>query len=124
MATNRLTGQIGEQRAQDFLISKNFTIRATNVSSRWGELDIIAQKDNKIHFVEVKSRISMRQGKGYEAVRIPKLSHSKRAIQFYIQVNNLQKHKFQLDVISIQLDREHNVLDLKYYEDLLIQGIY
>lgn len=121
---NRLTGKIGEQRAQDFLISKSFTIRETNVSSRWGELDIIAQKGNKIHFVEVKARISVRQGKPYEAVGISKLLHLKRAIQFYIQINKLQKHKFQLDVISIQLDRDHNVLDLRYYENVDIKNIY
>ncbi len=124
MRSNRLTGKIGEQRAQDFLISKNFIIRETNVSSRWGELDIVAQKDNKIHFVEVKSRISVRQGMPYEAVRIPKITHLKRSIQFYIQSNNLQKYKFQLDVISIQLDKDHNVLDLRYYENLAVIGIF
>ncbi len=124
MAQNRLTGRIGEQRAQDYLVSRNFTIRETNVSSRWGELDIIAAKANKIHFVEVKTRISVRQGMPYEAVRIPKLSHLKRSIQFYIQINKLQKFKFQLDVISIQLDHNHNVLDLRYYENVEINGVY
>lgn len=124
MSQNRLTGQIGEQRAQDYLISHNFTIRETNVSCRWGELDIIAQKGNKIHFVEVKSRISVRQGMPYEAVGLSKLLHLKRAIQFYIQINKLHNFKFQLDVISIQLDKYCNVLDLRYYENIEVKTQY
>lgn len=124
MSSNRLTGKIGEQRAQDYLISRNFTIRETNVYSKWGELDIIAQKGNKIHFVEVKSRISVRQGMPYEAVSIAKLSHLKRSIQYYIQTNKLQKFKLQLDVISIQLDRDCNVLDLRYYENVAVDRFY
>ena len=124
MPQNRLTGQIGEQRATDYLIRHNFTIRETNVFSKWGELDIIAEKNNKIHFVEVKTRISVRQGMPYEAVRIPKLLHLQRAIQFYIQRNKLQKYKFQLDVISIQLDHGHNVIDLRYYENVEVNNWY
>ena len=39
-------------------------------------------------------------------------------IQYYIQINKLQKYKFQLVVISVQLDRDFNLLDLRYYENL------
>ena len=117
-------GAVGEQYATEHLINTGFTIRDRNAHSRWGEIDIIAEKKGKIHFIEVKSRIHLRQGMPYEAVRIPKLSHLMRAIQHYILVNHLHRAKLQLDVISIILSKELDLLDLKVYENVHVDRFY
>ena len=52
---SRAVGDIGEQRAVEYLQSQGFTMVDRNVSSRFGEIDIIVMKDEVLHFVEVKS---------------------------------------------------------------------
>jgi putative endonuclease len=117
-------GAAGEQYATEYLINRGFIIRERNATSRWGEIDIIVEKEHKIYFIEVKSRIHLKQGMPYEAVRIPKLAHLMRAIQHYILVNHLHKAKFQLDVISILLNKELELLDLKVYENVSVDRFY
>jgi len=48
-------GRYGEKVAAVYLKRKGFRIVATNVARSTGEIDVIAQKGNTLHFVEVKS---------------------------------------------------------------------
>lgn len=43
-------GLWGENKAVEFLKAKNYTILARNYHSRFGEIDIIARKQNTIIF--------------------------------------------------------------------------
>ncbi len=52
---NTIKGRIGEQIACEYLVKRGFIIKDRNYRKRWGEIDIIATKDSKIHFIEVKS---------------------------------------------------------------------
>ena len=49
------TGEIGENVAVKFLMKHGFAILDRNYTKKWGEIDIVAEKDSKLHFVEVKS---------------------------------------------------------------------
>ena len=49
------TGEIGENIAVKFLVKQGFSILDRNYTKKWGELDIVAKKDNKLYFIEVKS---------------------------------------------------------------------
>ncbi len=55
MAEHNEIGKIGEGLARTFLMKQGFIILDTNYRILQGELDIVAKKDNKLHFVEVKS---------------------------------------------------------------------
>ncbi len=57
---SRAKGNLAEEKACDFLYEKGFEIVERNFYSRFGEIDIIATKDEVFHFVEVKS------GENYE----------------------------------------------------------
>ena len=46
------TGEIGENVASKFLVKRGFTILERNYTKKWGEIDIVAQKDNKIYFIK------------------------------------------------------------------------
>ena len=47
-------GRIGEQIAAEFLESKGFKVLERNYRKPWGEIDIIAEKDKTVRFVEGK----------------------------------------------------------------------
>lgn len=53
---NRRRGNLGEDFAADYLEKEGYTILERNYATKLGEIDIIAQKDNFIAFVEVKAR--------------------------------------------------------------------
>lgn len=55
MAEHNEIGKIGEKIAQTFLVKHGFSLVTTNFSTKYGEIDIIAKKDNSVRFIEVKS---------------------------------------------------------------------
>ena len=56
MAQHNELGKIGEQIAVDFLIKKGYTIKERNWHFKKAEIDIIAQLENILIAVEVKTR--------------------------------------------------------------------
>ncbi len=51
----QIVGKIGEDCACKYLQKLGYKIVDRNYLKKWGEIDIVAQKDKKLHFVEVKS---------------------------------------------------------------------
>lgn len=113
-------GKIGEDFACDYLLHEGHTLLARNFTTHWGEIDLIVEKDEKIVFVEVKTKIGDKKGKPYEAVNYKKLQSLKRPIQFYLSENNLLKRKCDLIVIGIILNKNEEVEELKVYDDIKI----
>lgn len=91
-------GYGGEDRACEFLSKNNYVIIDRNFHSRFGEIDIVALKDNVLHFIEVKTT-----HKNYEAeYRVTKSKIQKiiKTIDFYFFKNPLDI-EFQIDAIII-----------------------
>lgn len=73
------TGRKAEKAAATYLEMRGFKIIERNWRRPRCEIDIIAQKDGVIHFVEVKYRASDGQGGGLEAITPSKLKQMQRA---------------------------------------------
>ena len=54
MLTNKQKWYLFEKRVEDFLKSKWYSIITKNFTIRWWEVDLIAEKNGIIHFIEVK----------------------------------------------------------------------
>ena len=54
-SVSQKTGEMGENIAVRFLMKQGYSILGRNYTKKWGEIDIIAEKERKLHFVEVKS---------------------------------------------------------------------
>jgi len=89
---SRAKGNIAEERASLFLEKEGFVIVERNFYSRFGEIDIIATKENVLHFVEVKS------GQNYE-LAIQNITPSK--IKKLIKTANVYMKKSALDVTFV-----------------------
>ena len=81
------TGRNAEAAAADYILSDGFKILAKNWRTRWCEIDVIAQKDKIIHFIEVKYRISDSHGSGFEYITPRKLNQIKFAARFWTAQN-------------------------------------
>ena len=116
MRDNILVGKTGEQFAEDLLLKKEYKIIGKNVRTWFGEIDIIAQKLNCYYFIEVKTRIGDLKGKPYENITRSKKGHMLRSAQSYILENKLARFKHSLDVISIILDNNLQIVEIHHYQ--------
>lgn len=115
---SKKTGDLGEKTAIDYLTKKGFTIIDRNFRSRLGEIDLIAQKNNKIHFVEVKTRIGLRKGYPHEAVNSSKIKRIEKLLELYLQTKKLSNSQLSLDVVSIVLKPDKSVENISFYESI------
>lgn len=96
-----IVGKKGEILAEKYLIKNNYKILEVNYSTKIGEIDIIAKKDDVIVFVEVKLRNSTKFGFPREAVTPTKQRHIIRVATSYLQKKSLLESKVRFDVIEI-----------------------
>ena len=99
---NYLFGFSAEDRAVSWLEENKFKIIARNFHSRFGEIDIIASKDEILHFIEVKAT----SGDYCAASRVTpaKMSKILKAIDYYILTNEICDD-WQIDLIEIYPQR-------------------
>jgi len=112
------TGKYGEDVACDFLTNKGYKVCARNVYFKGGEIDIIAEKNNKLIFVEVKTRTSDIKGKPYESVTPHKLRHIMHAIEWYIHTHKLSHQKAQIDILSIECGAKGTAPKILHIENI------
>ena len=103
------TGQWGETQALQYLRKKGYAIVATNYRKRFGEIDIIATKDDVMVFIEVKCRRGQSFGSPLEAVDFRKQQRISRVAMEYIQAQQAGECNARFDVIAVELlpGKEH-----------------
>lgn len=99
---NQETGKIGEDIAAEYLISKGFKIIARNWRFKHYEVDIIASKNNLLHFIEVKTRNTLNYGYPEESISREKMKHLKNAAAAF-QFQHSKWKYIQFDALAIQL---------------------
>lgn len=100
-----------EDRAASYLLNSGFKIIERNFRSKYGEIDIIARKDDVLHFVEVKATSG-----DYEAIyRISKSKILKmiKTINYFILKSGLDLG-FEIDVICIEKDQIHFIQNVSF----------
>ena len=97
------TREIGskyEDKSVEILIKNSYKVLERNYQNKYGEIDIIAQKDDEIVFIEVKYRKTNKFGYGYEAVGRKKLFKIVKLAQLYMQSKKYEKYKMRFDCMS------------------------
>lgn len=116
MARHISVGKLGERLAKEYLERSGFTILHQNWQHRHWEIDIIATRADVLHFVEVKTRRSLRFGYPEADVTRKKLRYIIKAAEEY-QFQNPGQVRIQFDVLSIILHDEDE-------EYLFIEDVY
>lgn len=94
---SRAVGDAAEAKAVAFLRAEGFRVVDRNVSSRFGEIDIIALKEETLHIVEVKSAPTYEQA-----------------------VYNLTPSKLEKILKTVQTYMKRHALDMDYVLDAVI----
>ena len=102
MAAHNELGKKGEDLAASWLPTQGFDILNRNWYSAPYELDIIAKKNNIIHFIEVKTSNSKEFGYPEERVSRYKLKKMMEGATLWLYQNSITSEtRIQYDVLSI-----------------------
>lgn len=114
----KYTGDIWEILAIEYLQKKGYHIRDTNFKfGRFGEIDIIAEKEKRVFFVEVKYRSHLAYGFPEEAIIPAKLHKCLRTMQYYCIKHKISLQNIQFDVITfLKQQNSHRVTHYKNIE--------
>lgn len=108
--TTKELGDLGEQKALQFLVKKGLKILATNYRFHRNEVDIIYEFPGKIVFVEVKTRQTAEIGPPWKAVTRTKQNQIIKCAHHYIVSKDLDVEA-QFDIISIVHNRHGTFIE-------------
>ena len=105
-------GELGEEIAVKFLVKQGFKILDRNYTRKWGEIDIVAEKDKKLYFIEVKSvsreNVTHETPDSYRAednMHPWKMKRMARTIQTYLLHKNIDEDvEWQCDLLVVYID--------------------
>jgi len=130
-------GEIGENIAKMFLVKHGFSILDRNYTKKWGEIDIVAEKKDKLYFVEVKSvsRETLNtfipksyndsderyQHRPEDNMHPWKLKRLSRTIQTYLLSEKVPDEKeWQIDLLVIYLCQKEKRARVKVVSDIIL----
>jgi putative endonuclease len=100
MAEHNELGKLGEDLAVEYLKKNGYTILNTNWTFQKAEIDIIAQMENTLAIVEVKTRSSLEFGLPQDFVKPKKIQLLLKAVDAYVIERNLDID-VRFDIIAI-----------------------
>jgi len=113
--STKLLGKRGEKVAVRFLERQGYTILARNYRFKRAEIDIIAQKQNLMLFIEVKLRSSTRFGFPEEAVSEAQAARIALAAEEYLETHDCGNQLIRFDILAVS--PVGNTFLVEHFED-------
>ncbi|AOW08641.1 YraN family protein [Flavobacterium gilvum] len=110
MAEHNELGKLGEELAVEFLQKEGYKILDTNWTFQKAEIDIIAQKENTLAIVEVKTRSSIDFGLPQDFVKPKKIQLLVKAVDAYVNHKNLDLD-VRFDIVAIHKESKSFVIE-------------
>ncbi len=117
---NHEFGKFAEQIAVDNYISKGYAIRERNWRHGYIEIDLIAQIENIIVFVEVKAR-SGKDMSAIDSVNLKKMKSMTRGADIYLK-SLTGDYEYRYDIFALTGDFNNFVTEL--LEDAFISPLF
>ncbi len=112
---NREIGNLGETIATSYILDKGLKLLTKNYIKNKGEIDIIANDNETIVFIEVKFRNSLKYGHPLESINYKKISKLRETASYYLNEFNLNNYNIRFDVISILF--ENGTYNIEYIKN-------
>jgi putative endonuclease len=127
---NKQIGNWGETIATNYLRKHEFEILERNYLKKWGEIDVIAKKAGKVHFVEVKTvsyetktllnlAVTHDTWRPEDNVHPYKIKKLVRAIESWLAERNWIGD-WQIDVASVRIVPRETYATIKIIENIVL----
>lgn len=110
MAAKDTLGKAGEELAAKYLIAAGYRIVARNWRCAQGEIDVIAEHNGEIVFVEVKTRSGLAFGHPFEAITVAKLARLRRLARVWCTQAGGRFPRIRIDAIAVIAPRGRDAL--------------
>ncbi|PIP86926.1 hypothetical protein COW81_02945 [Candidatus Campbellbacteria bacterium CG22_combo_CG10-13_8_21_14_all_36_13] len=128
-------GALGEEIAVMYLEGRGYKTITRNYRQKWGEIDAVMKKKDKIHFVEVKS-VSARVVNGERGrekdkynpadnMHPFKIKRIYRAIESFLgesrnspPAGGRKELDWQIDLVSVYIDKENQKAKVEFLENI------
>lgn len=114
MADHNALGKLGEIKAMEFLQSKGYKILRQNFYYNKGEVDILAQIEDLLVVVEVKTRSSAIFGDPQDFLKPKQINRIVEATDAFMTLNNIEC-EVRFDIIAIVISE--NDITIEHLED-------
>ena len=108
-------GNAGERLAAHHLQRAGYVVRALNYRCRVGEIDIVAEEDGDLVFVEVKTRRGDAYGLPEEAITPAKRRKLIAAAQTYLAAEGCSQASWRVDVVAVALTSTGKVQEVRIH---------
>ena len=113
LSSTKITGNLGESVAAEYLMRQGFTVLERNYARKWGEIDLICEKAGTVHFVEVKTvshetiaqlqdAVARGTWRPEEQVHEAKFRRLTRIIETWLMQHN-RYQDWQIDVLALRI---------------------
>ncbi len=103
MTRRQWLGRRGEVLARRHLESQGYVVVETNYRTRRGEIDLVAEHDGKLVFVEVRTTSTRKFGSPEESITRKKREHLLHAARYYLYARNSADRDWRVDVVAVEL---------------------
>ncbi len=109
MNSRQETGRLGELAARRHLQSIGYSILGGNMRYGRHEIDIVAEQDGTLVFVEVRTRRGRRMGTPEESITPRKKRQMLAAAQRYLAETDNWRRSWRIDIVAVELDHLNRV---------------
>ena len=109
-------GNLYEDLASKYLENLNYKIIERNFYSKFGEIDIIVLKDNRISAIEVKYRkdpmVSI-----FETIPYSKITKIEKTLYYYL-TKNKYPDKYDLGIDALLIEEKENKQEIHFVKNI------
>ena len=114
--SRRSLGDVAERMAAKHLESQGYTIRELNARTRYGEIDIVAEKDETLAFVEVRCRRGNYMGSAVESLSAAKQRRLVSLAEAYGSDDQDLPEGRRIDLVAVDLTTDGRLQSLQHIE--------
>lgn len=109
-------GRTGERLAAEALRRRGYHILEQNFRCRYGEIDLVAEDECDLIFVEVKTRRGCAYGLPEEAVTLRKRHKLVQVASYYLDLHACAERSWRIDVVAVQLSQDGKPEEIRIYQ--------
>lgn len=114
-------GRTGERLAAEALINRGYQIRERNFRCLHGEIDLVAEHEHDLVFIEVKTRRGNAYGSPEDAVTPRKQRKLVEVATYYLDLHTLPDQSWRIDVVAVQLSKSGTLEEIRIHQHAVIQ---
>ena len=116
-AHSKRLGDAGETAARGYLERKGYTILDANFRCPYGEVDLVARKDDCLVFLEVRTRSGNGFGSPEESITPEKGRRLIATAETYIQSRTDLPADWRIDLVGVDVDRRGRITRIEQTEN-------